>query len=143
MVADLSAHAEPYRAENFADSMRECLVCCEPFKKKCPVVRLPCNLDKHFFHQKCIEAWFANNKQGCPLCRQVVAKVELEVNQLPDDRTEEQKAEDESFERLIDGPFGGPRRNSSINRRSVSLLVDQSQDVEEERLLSPALNSIN
>ena len=86
---------------------------------------MPCNPDKHFFHQKCIEAWFENN-QNCPLCRTIVARVDIEAD--PDDpRTMEEQKEDEAFERLLAGPMGIPR-TSSIQRRSVSLLSSMDDD---------------
>ena len=113
MTVNLSQNAEGWNKEDFNDSLKDCLVCCETFVDNAPIVRMPCNPDKHFFHQKCIESWFNTNNQNCPLCRTVVARVDMEVVVDPDDpRTAEEIEEDEAFERLVAGPMGIPRMNS-------------------------------
>ena len=50
LKVDLTQNASAYDPKDFPSSMKDCLVCCEPFKKKAKVVRMPCNPDKHFFH---------------------------------------------------------------------------------------------
>ena len=117
---NLSENAEAWNTTDFSQSLKECLVCCEAFAKNDPIVRMPCNREKHFFHQNCIESWFENN-QNCPLCRTVVARVGDIERDPADPRSIQEQEQDEAFERLLAGPMGVPRMNS-IQRRSVSLL---------------------
>ena len=119
MKVDFTENSEPYDVRYFSQSMKECLVCCETFKAGCEVVRMPCNLDLHFFHKTCIERWLVNN-QNCPLCRRTVARIELESD-ANDPRSAQERENDEAFERLLVGPMGVPRQGS-VNSRRVSLL---------------------
>ena len=78
ITVDLSRNTEQWNANDFPSTIRECIVCCEAFQENdCPVIRMPCNPEKHFFHQKCIESWFSNN-QNCPLCRTMVARIDVD-----------------------------------------------------------------
>ena len=61
LTVDLTSNATLYNPKHFSSSLKDCLVCCEPFTKKSKIVRMPCNPEKHFFHQKCIEVWFGKN----------------------------------------------------------------------------------
>ena len=61
LTVNLAQNSESYNTNDFIQSLKECLVCCESFVKGAPIVRMPCNPEKHFFHQKCIESWFENN----------------------------------------------------------------------------------
>jgi hypothetical protein len=48
-----------------------CTVCLDEIKHEEDVIFLDCN---HFFHKKCIETWFKNCSNKCPICRVEVAK---------------------------------------------------------------------
>ncbi|KAM0677356.1 hypothetical protein BDAP_002038 [Binucleata daphniae] len=47
----------------------ECSVCIEDFKKNENVRLLDCS---HFFHSKCVDKWFLNESNQCPICRKDV-----------------------------------------------------------------------
>ena len=49
----------------------KCTVCLEEMKDEEEIILLDCN---HFFHKKCIETWFKNCSNKCPICRVEVAK---------------------------------------------------------------------
>ena len=44
----------------------ECCICLEEYKENDVLIKLKCN---HMFHKECLEPWFNNNKNSCPLCR--------------------------------------------------------------------------
>ena len=49
----------------------KCIVCLDEMKDEEEVILLDCN---HFFHKKCIETWFKNCSNKCPICRVEIAK---------------------------------------------------------------------
>jgi len=49
----------------------KCTVCLDEMKDEEEIILLDCN---HFFHKKCIETWFKNCSNKCPICRVEVAK---------------------------------------------------------------------
>jgi hypothetical protein len=113
LIVDLSENAISYAKENtelFDPSKTDCMVCFEAFEEECQVIRMPCFPQKHFFHLKCIESWIGRH-QNCPICRETVAKVELQ-------RDGNVSSEEEELERLIGRPEGLSlvRRTSSVVR---------------------------
>ena len=45
---------------------KTCAICCEPFKPRKHVRRLPCG---HMFCSKCISKWVVRQSATCPTCR--------------------------------------------------------------------------
>jgi len=43
-----------------------CSICLEEYKEEELLIKLKCN---HMYHKKCLEPWFNNNNNSCPLCR--------------------------------------------------------------------------
>lgn len=56
----------------FDENVKEelCSICLQMFAKLDRVKILPC---RHVFHNKCIDAWLANNLL-CPMCKQDIRK---------------------------------------------------------------------
>ena len=50
LKVDLTVNSAPYNVKDFSSTIKDCIVCCEPFLKGAKIVRMPCNPDKHFFH---------------------------------------------------------------------------------------------
>lgn len=46
--------------------IKKCIICMENYKIDDTVKTLPCF---HIFHKNCIEGWFNNNKNNCPICK--------------------------------------------------------------------------
>ena len=44
----------------------ECSICLDIYKENDFLIKLKCN---HMFHKECLEPWFNNNNNSCPLCR--------------------------------------------------------------------------
>ena len=53
---------------NNNNNMVECCVCLCRFEADEEVSELSC---KHFFHKGCLEKWFDNKHETCPLCRSI------------------------------------------------------------------------
>lgn len=53
------------------DSEHKCTVCLENMNEEDEVILLDC---KHFFHKKCIETWFKECSNKCPICMATVAR---------------------------------------------------------------------
>jgi ribosomal protein S27E len=45
---------------------KKCVICMENYKENDEVETLPCF---HIFHKDCIEEWFNNNNNNCPICK--------------------------------------------------------------------------
>jgi hypothetical protein len=45
---------------------KKCVICMENYKENDEVETLPCF---HIFHKNCIEQWFNNNNNNCPICK--------------------------------------------------------------------------
>ena len=46
--------------------VKKCVICMENYKENDEVETLPCF---HIFHNNCIEEWFNNNNNTCPICK--------------------------------------------------------------------------
>lgn len=53
------------------ESEHKCTVCLENMNEEDEVILLDC---KHFFHRKCIETWFKECSNKCPICMATVAR---------------------------------------------------------------------
>jgi hypothetical protein len=53
------------------ESEHKCTVCLENMSEEDEVILLDC---KHFFHKKCIETWFKECSNKCPICMATVAR---------------------------------------------------------------------
>lgn len=53
------------------NSEHKCTVCLENMNEEDEVILLDC---KHFFHRKCIETWFKECSNKCPICMATVAR---------------------------------------------------------------------
>lgn len=53
------------------ESEHKCTVCLENMNEEDEVILLDC---KHFFHKKCIETWFKECSNKCPICMATVAR---------------------------------------------------------------------
>lgn len=51
----------------------ECSICMENFKTNQRIRTLECT---HFFHSKCVDGWFLNYDDRCPICRTEIIKKE-------------------------------------------------------------------
>ena len=47
----------------------ECSICMKNVEVGSKMRKLPC---EHFFCRKCIDAWFMNGKNTCPICRKII-----------------------------------------------------------------------
>lgn len=70
----------PYRRVNESSNMlkEECSICLESFMVNEGYRTLPCG---HDFHKKCIDKWFLEGSQECPMCRKNAWGIEEKENQ--------------------------------------------------------------
>ena len=52
--------------EKLDDFAKKCIICMEEYKERDEAETLPCF---HIFHSSCIEEWFNNNNNNCPICK--------------------------------------------------------------------------
>ncbi len=54
------------KIEKLDDFAKKCIICMEEYKLEDECETLPCF---HIFHNNCIEEWFNNNNNNCPICK--------------------------------------------------------------------------
>jgi len=72
-VADRLPTREITQAQEEAGG--KCMICMSKYKKGDVVKTLPCI---HYFHEKCIDAWFSTSHSTCPECRHSIIHNSLE-----------------------------------------------------------------
>ena len=65
---DATAPVQVFRRSllNSSEDSRSCVICCEDFRPRKHVRRLPCG---HMFCSKCISKWVLKQSATCPTCR--------------------------------------------------------------------------
>ena len=66
---EISKKEENSKKEQF----NKCIICMEDYKIGDEVETLPCF---HLFHKECIDRWFKNNKDSCPICKNKISNRE-------------------------------------------------------------------
>jgi hypothetical protein len=64
---DMLSHLGPYHRVPLCGLEDPCCICLDGFVKNEGYRVLTC---KHVFHKKCIDKWFLDGSQECPMCRQ-------------------------------------------------------------------------
>lgn len=57
----------------------ECSICMEKFKSNQKIRTLGCS---HYFHCRCVDGWFLNYDDRCPVCRVEVIKKDEQENKI-------------------------------------------------------------
>ena len=64
--------------EKLDDFAKKCIICMEEYKLEDECETLPCF---HIFHGHCIEEWFNNNNNNCPVCKNDISNDnDIELN---------------------------------------------------------------
>jgi len=78
-LSEITAVAERLPTREISEKQEEaggkCLICMSKYKAGDVVKTLPCI---HYFHQKCIDAWFSTSHSTCPECRHSIINNSLE-----------------------------------------------------------------
>ena len=66
------------KIEKLDDFAKKCIICMEEYKLEDECETLPCF---HIFHGLCIEEWFNNNNNNCPVCKNDISNDnDIELN---------------------------------------------------------------
>jgi hypothetical protein len=66
------------KIEKLDDFAKKCIICMEEYKLEDECETLPCF---HIFHGHCIEEWFNNNNNNCPVCKNDISNDnDIELN---------------------------------------------------------------
>jgi hypothetical protein len=60
------------------DSVSECVICMEDFKKDETIFKINCNCSSNYYHKSCLKKWFHKNC-SCPVCRKNLREPNIEI----------------------------------------------------------------